>query len=71
MPANFSSEAAVDVFRAEPACSWTAANRSRTDISPVGTTRRASVNAFGPEVCVRVLTTMDARKVSTGAPNSR
>ena len=47
-----------------------ARNRSAMGISPVGTIIRASEKALAPESSVRVLTAIDARRKSTGAPIS-
>ena len=69
--AMVSSPAVADASRAVVVASWISRNRSAMSISPVGTSSRASENAFEPESLVRVLMAMDARSCSTGAPTAR
>jgi hypothetical protein len=59
-----------DDSRAATVASWIRRKRSPIGISPVGTSILASENAFAPELSVRVLIAMLARRWSTGWPIS-
>ena len=61
----------VVAARAASAAAAMAAKRSAMGMSPAGTSMRASEKAFAPDDALRVLTAIEARRVSTGAPSSR